>query len=502
MATMKSKKLVPGEVTTVTPPERVKKESDAISALFTLSNSPVTAVAEPQMVPSPLASLISSKGAATPPVLDIDATPVTLPPRPPPSFRMAYAEACARENLTPDAHPGSRVSFSHPSFPKPWRVEQGNKKLFISHPSHKGEFNGYKKAMACQIELSRKGQQESWNGYTYCRGYPSISGSPGHVKWEYIGCKGTNDELCATCKVMEGKGSKKRKRKLPPPTSPKIYNTTLQAWGLHLSLHLSTSLTIYPKTHLNIPSSGTQVVCGQPLSVKILPGQVLFFSAGLIQAMEGRSLTPDDDLSAHLKISEKSNCDSCRGTEPESGPTKLCEDCWKELGSYRLCGTVESKSRKTRTTGQHYRAQAKRGDRSVKPCTCCVKTPKTLSVVSTPGVSCLSGDMETEGYELWSYSCSTTLQDIKDLPSLSKGRNHKWSPIFSESDSPETRYSIPRDRLGPTLNRLTTSLESCVSKKWGKGFRVGDVKVVHTEVGSEGQEPHREWQREVIIEGG
>ena len=68
---------------------------------------------------SPLASLLSS--TVPPPLLDIDATPVTLPPRPPPSFRLAYAEACAKDNLTPDAHPGSRVSFSHPSFPEPWR---------------------------------------------------------------------------------------------------------------------------------------------------------------------------------------------------------------------------------------------------------------------------------------------------------------------------------------------------------------------------------------------
>ena len=86
MATLSSKKLVPGEVTTVTPPTGKgeflgrgrrgargvvgicsnslgasvmslstvsldSSESDAISALFTLSNSPVTTVAEPSLVP-------------------------------------------------------------------------------------------------------------------------------------------------------------------------------------------------------------------------------------------------------------------------------------------------------------------------------------------------------------------------------------------------------------------------------------------------------------------
>ncbi|GMH56082.1 hypothetical protein TrST_g3027 [Triparma strigata] len=464
MATLSSKKLVPGEVTTVTPPTGKvmslstvsldSSESDAISALFTLSNSPVTTVAEPSLVPSPLASLLSS--TVPPPLLDIDATPVTLPPRPPPSFRLAYAEACAKDNLTPDVHPGSRVSFSHPSFPEPWRVEQGNKKLFISHPSHKGEFNGYKKAMACQIELSRKGQQESWNGYTYCKGYPSISGSPGHVKWEYIGCKGTNDELCATCKIMEGKGGKKRKRPPPPSPSPHITSTTLQSWGLHLPLHSPTPITLYPGSHKNLPSSGLQTIHNKPLKILLQPNHILFYSAGLVISHPTRSDTPP----AGVKGFE--GCSDCTAES-------MCLKCWEDKGDLTLEGTVETKSRKSKVK-RPYCSRLHRPDTLLTLCSCCTPPP-----TFTPSTPTSPSTLSTSGYTITPFS-------PPPLPPLKP----KWSKtLFTKTTPPPPSISSPVD--------------SKISEIFGEKFRAVEVKICCKEVGEE-EVIHREWCREVIID--
>ncbi|GMH63110.1 hypothetical protein TL16_g03629 [Triparma laevis f. inornata] len=206
-------------------------------------------------------------------------------------------------------------------------------------------------------------------------------------------------------------------------------DSNVQWYGTIMSLHHPISLTIYPKSHLQIPTTGVQTLCGfQKTEVVVNPGQLGFFSSNVVSF---------------------SSCEACNSIENNDlhskTPTSLCLPCWKNYGTIRFHSYIEPERRRR---NKSFREQGKRGDRDIKPCPlpCCAN--KGEERIEFPnGNGRVGGNMSELGYEVWDVGFkSVNVQNVKSLPRSS------WAPIFNNEIEPVVQKGI-RGQLSLTQVR-------------------------------------------------
>ncbi|GMI05687.1 hypothetical protein TrVE_jg12850 [Triparma verrucosa] len=294
----------------------------------------------------------------------------------------------------------------------------------------------------------------------------------------------------------------------PATPSGPLSNTVLKSYGLIMSLHHPTTLTIWPSSHLSLPPSGLQSLCRfDKTRLKLQPGQMCFFSCGLVHAGRGRGDKPEEDEG--VIITEKGECEACNNIENNSphSPIRLCYPCWTSYGSVRFHSYIEpSKRRRTKS----YREAGKRGDRDVRPCLLpCCRGKREKGVGWERGKGRLGGDMEKLGYEVWDTGVKTVnVVNVKALP-------RAYQPIFNNEGEPLNKKAGSRGQMSvtqhPCFQRPSAALRPVADlvmmvqaviddPGFGTGMDVVDPVLLYSEPNTKEQDPHRDWPRKLCLE--